>query len=43
MGHIFQVECWEKHPREVFLWIIMAKWKLAMEMAKTLERQRGIY
>ena len=25
MGHVFQAKWWEKHPRGVFIWFIMAK------------------
>jgi len=25
MGHIFLAKCWEKHPRGLFIWFIMAK------------------
>ena len=41
MAHVFQVECWEKHPSGCsfrLLWLI----KLAKEMEKALERQETL-
>ena len=41
MGHLFQVECWKKHPSGHsfrLLWLS----KLAKEMEKTLERNEEL-
>jgi len=37
MGHIFQVEWWEKHPSGVSLRLLWLR-KLEKEMSKDLER-----
>lgn len=42
MGHLFEPECWEIHPRGclfVCLWLR----KLAKEKAKALERKNNIF
>jgi hypothetical protein len=42
MGHLFQAECWEKHPSDGFIWLLWLR-KLAKAMAKALERKNGIF
>ena len=37
MGHVFQDECWEKHPSGCSFWFIMAK-----KIGKGIEKARGI-
>ena len=42
MGHLFQAECWERHPRGCsfgYLWLRI----LAKAMAKALERKNGFF
>ena len=43
MGHLFQAECWERHPSVGcsfdYLWLR----ELTKVMAKALERQNGIF
>jgi hypothetical protein len=40
MGHLFQVECWEKYPSGHHLLFIMAKGKLAKAMEKGFEKEK---
>ena len=40
MGHIFQVEWWEKHPSGCSFSLLWLR-KLAKEMAKALERHEA--
>ena len=42
MGHLFQDECWEKHPSGCSFRLLWLN-KLAKEMGKTLERQNDIF
>ena len=42
MGHLFQVECWEKHPSGCSIRLIWLM-KLKKEKAKALERKNGIF
>ena len=41
MGHVFQAEWWERHPKGCSFGCLWLK-KLAKAMAKALIRQRGI-
>ena len=46
MGHLFQVECQEKHPRVCsfgLLWLRKLAKVMEKDMAKALERQNGIF
>ena len=38
MGHLFQAECWAKHPNGCSFGLLWLR-KLAKEMAKDLERK----
>ena len=40
-GHIFETECWERHPRGCSFGCLWLR-KLAKAMAKALKRQKGI-
>ena len=41
MGHLFQVECWAKHPSGCSFGLLWLR-KLTMAKEKALERQIGI-
>ena len=41
MGHVFQVECWARHPRGCSFGCLWLR-KLAKAMAKALKRQKVI-
>jgi len=41
MGHLFQAECWEIHPRGCSFGCLWLR-KLARENSKTLERKNNI-
>jgi len=41
MGHLFQVECWAKHPSGCSFGLLWLR-KLAKAMEKALKTQRGI-
>ena len=42
MGHIFQGECWAKHPKGCSFSCLWLR-KLAKAMAKALDRKNGIF
>ena len=42
MGHVFQAECWARHPRGCSFGCLWLR-KLAKEMANALERKNGIF
>ena len=42
MGHLFQVECWARHPGICSFGCLWLK-KLEKVMAKALERKNGIF
>ena len=42
MGHLFQAECWEKHPSGCSFRLIWLR-KLEKEKEKSLKRQNGIF
>ena len=41
MGHVFQAEWWERHPRGCSFGCLWLR-KLAKAMTKALKRQKGI-
>jgi len=41
MGHVFQAECWARHPRGCSFGCLWLR-KLAKAMVKALKRQKGI-
>ena len=42
MGHVFQVECWEKRPSGNHFLFIMARGELEKVMENTFEGKKGI-
>jgi len=42
MGHVFQVECWARHPKGCSFGVLWLS-KLAKAMVKALERKNAIF